>query len=147
MFLCLLFFIHYVLCTFFVLKIGSFSIWCLVFNLSCTTVMWILSEVMVGNIFMQRLQVICSLLIWFSKLILLTSFSLQLSHLYVVVPFFIWNFLSWFKRFDSDLNTLSQSLHLSSFLDSSSKISFCVLSFSVCTFDSLLVFIFLLKPF
>ena len=56
---------------------------------------------MVGNIFLQKLQVICSLLIQFSKLVLLSRFSLQLSHLYVLVPFFIWNFLLWFKRFDS----------------------------------------------
>ena len=130
MFLCLLFF--YSLCSLYLRSSETrffflFGAW----SLTCHATS--LSEVMVGNIFMQRLQLICSLLIWFSKLILLTSFSLQSSHLYVVVPFFIWNFLSWFERFGSDLNTLSQSLHFCSFLDSSSKISFCV--FSLLTFN------------
>ena len=100
--------------TFFIPKLGSFSIWCLVIRLSCTAVIWIFSYFMVGNIFRHMLHAICSLVIWYFNLLLSSSFSLQLSHLYTFFPFTMWNFLSWFNRLDVLLSSLLQISHFKS---------------------------------
>ena len=99
-------------------------------------------------------QVVCSLLTWFSNSTFVASFWLQLSHFYVLAPFLIWIFLSWFKIFDLVLNTLLHIVHFSSFLlyialdfQSSFKILVCVSFFSVITFYSLFVFTFLINLF
>ena len=48
------------------------------------------------------------LTIWYFTFNLLSSFSLQMLHLYIFLPFTIWYFLSWFWRFDLLLNFFIQ---------------------------------------
>ena len=70
----------------------------------------VFSDFIVGNIFRHILHAICSLVIWYLNLLLSSSFSLKLSHLYTFVPFSMWNLLSRFNRLDVLLNSFLPSI-------------------------------------
>ena len=99
----LCFSIYVALCILRIFKLGSFSNLCLIFTLSCTAVICVLSDLRVGKTFLQVIHFIWSLSIWFSSELFYVNFLLRLSHLYDILPdtntlLTIWNFSSWFCR-------------------------------------------------
>ena len=99
-------------------------------KLSCTVVIWIFREEIVGNTFWQIEHFIWSLARWCSNALFSVNFLLQLSHLYEKLPgpnchLTIWYFSSWVFKSFLVLNSSMQILHSSLGFLKSMAFCFC----------------------